>query len=164
MMILLLISCEEPMPIEESRLSPTEIGLGIEAASLGLLSVDPTLMHEAWTSSMQNLSDPACPPMEEHNGMDLWRESCTTQEGHQFWGWALNFRGHEVPTDCCIFEDFDWLSGQAQIIRSDGTMLQNFGDILHQEGRNHGGDRVLQGFTYGDFYWDSNNAEGSWLL
>ena len=54
-----------------------------------LLQVDPLLMQNAWSESMTQYSGPVCPVMEEHNGMDLWRQSCTTDAGNQFLGWAL---------------------------------------------------------------------------
>jgi hypothetical protein len=136
----------------------------VEAASSGLLRINPLLQHEAWTSSMIALSDEQCPPMEEHNGMDYWRESCTTQAGHQFLGWSLNFRAQDIEEIGYTFTNFDWLSGQAQIINKNGTVLQNFGDVLHQEGFDFEGNRIIQGYTYGDFYWDDPQAEGSWLF
>ena len=61
-----------------------------------LLRVDPLLMHDAWTDSMAEYSDENCPPMEEHNGMDLWRQSCTTEDGNQFLGWSLNIRINHI--------------------------------------------------------------------
>lgn len=147
-----------------SLLSVDDVGVGIEEAVRGLLRVDPMLMHTGWSQSMLSLSDDNCPPMEEHNGMDLWRESCSTEDGNQFWGWSLYFKGHDIPSECCFFDQLHWLSGQAQIIDANGTTLRNFGDILHQEGRDQDGNFVLQGFVYGDFYWDSQQAENSWLL
>jgi len=163
-MIFTILSCVIAKEEASQLLSTVEVSAAIEAASEGLLRVDPILMHDGWSLSMSTLSDATCPPMEVHNGMDLWRESCTTEDGNQFLGWSLNFRGHSIPTDCCTFDDFYWLSGQAQIIDADGTLLQNFGDILHQEGHDHDGNPVIQGFTYGDFYWDDPQAENSWLL
>ena len=163
-MIFTLLSCFNSKEEATEWLSVDEVSAAIEAASEGLLRVNPILMHNGWTRSMSTLSDENCPPMEEHNGMDLWRESCTTEDGHQFLGWSLNFRGQNIPTDCCILDDFYWLSGQAQIINADGTLLQNFGDILHQQGQDNDGNPVIQGFTYGDFYWDDPQAENSWLL
>jgi hypothetical protein len=162
-MIYLFISCTSSNIEEQQLLSSEEVGEAIEVAVEGLLRVDPILMHYGWTSSMNTLSNEVCPPMEEHNGMDLWRNSCTTEEGHQFLGWSLNFRGNNIPSECCTFENFYWLSGQAQIIHSDGTLLQNFGDILHKEGQDQDGNKVIEGFTYGDFYWEDPLAENTWL-
>ena len=165
-MLFLFFCCtSEKTPDSVALLSTTDISIGTEQSIAEMVRIDPTLMHSGWTHSMQTLSDNTCPPMEIHNGMDLWRESCTTEDGHQFLGWSLNFRGRNIPSDCCMLEEYDWLSGQAQIINADtGTLLQNFGDILHQKGVDSSGNPVLEGFVYGDFYWDDPSAENSWLL
>ena len=161
-MIFLIFACTFSNK-NDALLSTEEITEAIESAVSGLLQVDPVLMHNGWTSTMAALSNETCPPMEMHNGQDLWRNSCTTEEGHQFLGWTLNFRGHDIPSDCCEFDNFYWLSGQAQIIHSNGTILQNFGDILHKEGQTQNGNRIVEGFTYGDFYWQDPLAENTWL-
>ena len=162
-MLIFLFACKAP-PSTEKFLTPAEIAEGIEAASHGLLRVDPLLQHRGWTTAMQSYADEQCPAIGEHNGMDYWHESCTTAEGHQFLGWALNFRGVNIVQDEYSYSNFDWLSGQAQIITKDGSLLQNFGDVLHQEGLDSEGNRVVMGFTYGNFYWDDPLAENSWLV
>jgi len=161
--MLLFLACTNPETTQQ-YLSKASIGEAVEVASEGLLKINPLLQHHAWTSTMNSLSEQQCPPMEEHNGMDYWSESCTTQEGHQFLGWSLNFRGQEIEENGYTYTNFDWLSGQAQIINKNGTLLQNFGDVLHQEGFDPEGNRFVQGYSYGNFYWDDPLAEGSWLF
>ena len=116
---------------EQNISSSEEFAMAIEEASRALLSIDPLLHHDAWDSSMERLSDDSCPPMELHNGMDLWRDSCETEEGHQFLGWTLHFdiRNASFPEGDLIFTTHHWLSGQAQIVSVDGIILQNFGII-----------------------------------
>lgn len=157
-------SKKEALP-EIKILSTEELGFAVEEASWALLSVDPQLHHDGWKEAMENYSDESCPPMEEHNGMDLWRESCTTEAGHQFLGWTLRF----VLEDKNFFEethfltDYYWLSGQAQIISQTGSRIQNFGDILHQKGQTIDYLPWFEGFVYGDFAWNGTEAENSWL-
>ena len=87
---LLLMSCQsEVTPAERPADILARLELIGQRSIQQLLQIDPTLIHEAWTDSMLRYSDDACPPMEEYNGMDLWRESCTTEDGNQFLGWAL---------------------------------------------------------------------------
>ena len=172
MIFLFLFSCKTS-PTNPSKehgemiqsLSPEELGFAVEEASLALLSINPQIYHDSWREAMDHYSDEACPPMEEHNGMDLWRESCTTEDGHQFLGWTLRF----VLEDKNFFEetyfltDYYWLSGQAQIISQDGIQLQNFGDILHKKGRTLDEEPWYEGFVYGDFTWTAPEADQTWL-
>ena len=169
-MLLLLLACNDST--EENRshqehhmLSAEDLGFAVEEASLGLLSINPQIHHDAWGQAMTNYSDESCPPMEIHNGMDLWRESCTTASGNQFLGWTLRL----LIQDQYFFEeeyfltDYYWLSGQAQIISNDGIQIQNFGDILHKKGETLDQRPWFQGFVYGDFTWNASDAENTWL-
>ena len=60
--------------------------------------------------------------MQDHNGMDHWREEgCTTEDGTLFRGWSLYFRyshedGQSVPQNGTWFLDVGWVSGQAIIV------------------------------------------------
>ena len=169
-MLLLLLACndtteEQSTAHVHNALSAEDLGFAVEEASLSLLSIDPQIHHNAWAQAMTDYSDETCPPMEEHNGMDLWRESCTTASGNQFLGWTLRF----VIQDEYFFEeeyfltDYYWLSGQAQIISQDGIQIQNFGDILHKKGITIDERPWFQGFVYGDFTWNASDAENTWL-
>ena len=169
-MLLFFLACKQSPNTEQEQqlpleLSTEELGFAVEEASLALLSIDPQIHHDAWKEAMETYADESCPPMEEHNGMELWRESCITGSGNQFLGWTLRF----VLEDKNFFEethfltDYYWLSGQAQIIGNDGTRIQNFGDILHQKGRTLDDDPWYEGFIYGDFAWNDVDAENTWL-
>lgn len=148
---------EIPIPDAE------EIIYTIEESGAGLLSMDPLLFHNAWVYTMQTYADATCPVMQIHNGMDLWNESCTTQAGNEFLGWALNFRGRNIPNEVSTWEQVEWVSGQAQIKTVDGILLQDFGDILYQHGKDADNNDVVMGFTYGDFAWTAEEAGRSWL-
>ena len=169
-MLLLIFACSHSTPSEEDQslreeLSMEELGFAVEEASCALLSINPQIHHDAWKEAMETYSDDTCPPMEEHNGMELWRESCTTETGEQFLGWTLRF----VLEDKDFFEethfltDYYWLSGQAQIIADENSRIQNFGDILHKKGRTLEELPWYEGFVYGDFAWSASDAENTWL-
>jgi len=169
MLSVLLLGCQASvenhptLEYETILVSDSEVEQAIARSIQSLISIDPLLFHDAWTWSMENLSDEGCPLMEEHNGMDLWRNSCVTQEGTAFLGWTLNLRDEDIRTeDGANWWYYDWLSGQAQIKTSEVT-VQNFGDILHQEGLNRDGNYELRGLVYGDFRWDDPSAINTWV-
>lgn len=155
---ILLTSCSSDSEVVQSVTSKRQIA---QHSIIQLLQVNPLLMHEAWTDSMADYSGPACPVMEEHNGMDLWRESCTTEDGSQFLGWALNLRIEHHNDETNESGAHDWISGQARIV-SNGIELSNYGDILHQTSLGPTGD-VIDGMVFGNFYWSDPRAEGTWL-
>ena len=158
--LLYLVSCG---PTEESNAAIWQrMQLVGQRSIVQLLRVDPLLMHNAWTDSMAEYSDENCPPMEEHNGMDLWRQSCTTEDGNQFLGWSLNLRIDHIYEDGIDWDVQDWLSGQARIIAGD-VELSNYGDILHQDGAGPSGRRVLSGLVFGNFSWTDPTATNTWL-
>ena len=160
---LVLMSCQsEPQSSETQADILAKLELIGQRSIQQLLQVDPTLIHEAWTESMLKYADDSCPPMEEHNGMDLWRESCTTSTGNQFLGWALNLRIDHHIENGYGWEIHDWLSGQARIIAED-VELANYGDILHESGTNPFGRRALHGLIFGNFAWNDDSAAKTWL-
>ena len=160
---LLMLSCQsEQAPTETQADILNRMEVIGQRSIQQLLQVDPTLIHEAWTDSMVRYSDDTCPPMEEYNGMDLWRESCTTENGNQFLGWALNLRIDHHIEQGYGWEIHDWLSGQARII-SDDVELSNYGDVLHEVGTNPFGRRALHGLIFGNFAWNDETAGKTWL-
>lgn len=159
-LILLLMSCE---PETESNAEIWQrMQLVGQRSIIQLLRVDPLLLHNAWTDSMARYADETCPPMEEHNGMDLWRQSCTTEDGNQFLGWSLNLRIDHIYEDGHDWNVQDWLSGQARIVSGD-VELSNYGDVLHQDGLGPSGRRVLNGMVFGNFAWTDPVASNTWL-
>ena len=158
-MLWLIFGCSSE-PIDEKIVDNSQI-IG-QQSIIQLLQVDPLLLHQAWTESMNEYSDEFCPVMEVHNGMDLWRESCTTETGNQFLGWALNLRIEHIFEDSNELGVQDWISGQARIVSGD-IELSNYGDILHQVGIGPLGQDVIDGMVFGNFYWTDPRAQGTWL-
>ena len=165
MLITLLLGCSSENETGNSRAEVLERMQIIGNHSVKqLLQIDPVLLHDAWTKSMSTYADDACPPMEEHNGMDLWRESCTTSQGDQFLGWALNLRIDQITENGYDWDVQDWLSGQARIISNGGEIeLSNYGDVLHEAGRTQDNRKALHGLIFGNFGWTDSESAQTWL-
>ena len=122
-----------------------------------LLQVDPTLIHEAWTDSMIRYSDDTCPPMEEYNGMDLWRESCTTENGNQFWA------GHSIFVSITTSKtDTDGKSTIGLVDKpASFPMTLNYRIMVMsfmRSGTNPFGQRALHGLIFGNFAWNDDDC------
>lgn len=166
--ITLLLSCSSDHEPGTSRAAVLERMQIIGDRSIKqLLQIDPVFLHDAWTKSVSTYADATCPPMEEHNGMDLWRESCTTSQGHQFLGWALNLRIDQITENGYEWDVQDWLSGQARIISNTSSTgeveLSNYGDVLHEAGTTMDNRKALHGMIFGNFGWTAPEAHQTWL-
>lgn len=145
-------------------LTADELSEGLAEVLVYLHGLDPLFQHDGWLTMVETWAESdVCPSIGDHNGQDYWNDDCTTDEGAHFNGWALNFRGGGWDDGTLYVREYDWLSGHAFILGSDGVLLENYGDVELLVAQDQGGYDVFSGFVYGDFSWSDARATDTWL-
>jgi hypothetical protein len=133
-------------------------GLDLVIASLLHVKVDPVL---AVYDDLMATADDSCPNWYDDDGITYWYDSCTSDAGTTFEGYAYLYDYVDYLSDGTVWNGRA-LYGAATIVDGDGNTFEAKGQATAISGPNSDGNESW--WTAVDsFTWDGAGAEGTWL-
>lgn len=158
---------EEPDASEAPLLTAEELAAGITEGLDTLMSMDPRIALDAYELATAG-EDSSCPTYYYDKsqvstvGYWYWYASCSTQDSTRYSGYAYGIRNPPYTSGDYTYDEAAWLYANARITTPEGHSFQGAG-YLYVYDYLYYGYRYTSSYGYGDFAWDGEGSEGTWL-
>ena len=199
MLVLWLVGCgvEAPSEVEElldtgeevpseyvvapgestAVLSVEEVAAGIESGLETMRLLDPAILQAQYLELIADgdAAEEGCPEWRENfyegEGYNYWKDTCTSEEGTLFSGWAKQQRPMEYQNGNHHYTDDGYLEGEFEISRPGGARLEFSGKVSYYERINNyyyytdrtDFDRYYYVDAWGDATLQTSDGDANWL-
>ena len=136
------------------------VGAAVEDALARLVELHAGPLLDGYDVVATHQTDD-CPAVYEDDGFEYWYDSCETEDGTQFEGYAGLYSYADYESDGFVYNGRQLLA-VASVVTSDGETFQGAGTASHLTAT---ADELTLYYTTFDpgFSWDGASAEGTWL-
>ncbi len=145
------------------QLDAEGVAAGVEAALAQLDGLHAGPLIDAYDQLAADMTED-CPTFYDDDGFVYWYDSCVTEDGAQFEGYAGVFTYEDFESDGYVY-DGDQLLAAATVVTTEGHTFSGSGYAQKLIATPAAEDGWLIYYSYLDegFAWDGDGAEGTWL-
>ena len=158
-------------------LTVEEVARGIETGLETMRLLDPAILQEQYLDLIGDgdTDEEGCPEWKENfyagEGYNYWKDTCTSEEGTLFSGWAKQQRPMEYQNGNHHYTDDGYLEGEFEINRPGGERLEFSGKVSYYERINNyyyytdrtDFDRYYSVDAWGDVTLQTLDGRSNWL-